>query len=104
MKVLITGGACCIGTHVARRLLEKGYEITVLDNFSEQIHGNNRELAADLRGDVRLVLGDVRDENAWKKALEGQEVVIHFAAETGTGQSMYRVRHYTDVNIAGTST
>jgi dTDP-L-rhamnose 4-epimerase len=88
---------------LVRRLLEKRYEITVLDNFSEQIHGNNRELASDLRGEVRLVVGDVRDEDAWRKAFVGQEVVIHFAAETGTGQSMYRVRHYTDVNIGGTS-
>ncbi|MBZ5489503.1 MAG: NAD-dependent epimerase/dehydratase family protein [Acidobacteriia bacterium] len=104
MKILISGGAGFIGTHVARRLLDNGYEVTVLDNFSEQIHGKDRELAPDLRGEVRLVVGDVRDEDAWRKALLGQEVVLHLAAETGTGQSMYRVRHYTDVNIAGTST
>lgn len=100
---MITGGAGFIGTHVARRLLGKGYDITILDNFSEQIHGTDRQLAPDLRGEVRLVVGDVRSEDAWRKALLGQEMVIHLAAETGTGQSMYRVRHYTDVNIAGTS-
>jgi dTDP-L-rhamnose 4-epimerase len=103
MKILISGGAGFIGSHVARSLLQKGCDVTILDNFSQQIHGSSRELAADLRGEVRLITGDVRDEDAWRQALLGQEIVIHLAAETGTGQSMYRVRHYTDVNIAGTS-
>ena len=102
-RVLITGGAGFIGSHIARRLLANGHEITVLDNFSEQIHAGNLELAADLRGNVRLIVGDVRDQDTWEKALIGQDVVIHLAAETGTGQSMYQVRHYTDVNIGGTS-
>jgi dTDP-L-rhamnose 4-epimerase len=102
-KVLITGGAGFIGTHLSRRLLQLGHEVTVLDNFSPQIHGGNTEVAADLRGHVQVIQGDVRSEQDWKTALTGQDSIVHLAAETGTGQSMYQVRHYTDVNISGTS-
>ncbi len=100
---LITGGAGFIGTHLSRRLLHLGYQLTVLDNFSPQIHGDKTEIATDLRGRIRVVHGDVRSEQDWKQALLGNDVVVHLAAETGTGQSMYQVRHYTDVNISGTS-
>lgn len=103
VKVLITGGAGFIGTALCRRLLREGHELTVLDNFSQQIHGDSKTVAADLKENVRLVIGDVRDESAWKAALSQQEAVIHLAAETGTGQSMYQVRHYTDVNVGGTA-
>lgn len=102
-RVLITGGAGFIGTRVARRLLSSGYEVSILDNFNPQIHGNDSELSADLRDSVQLFRGDVRDVSLCEKALKAQDVLIHLAAETGTGQSMYRVRHYTDVNIGATS-
>jgi dTDP-L-rhamnose 4-epimerase len=88
---------------VSRDLVKRGHAVTVLDNFREQIHGNNSELSPDLRDSVRLIRGDVRDLRLCEEALKGQQVLIHLAAETGTGQSMYRVRHYTDVNIGGTS-
>lgn len=104
MRVLITGGAGFIGSRVARSLLSSGEEISILDNFSQQIHGDNSELPDDLRDSVRLFRGDVRDQSLCENALKGQQVLVHLAAETGTGQSMYRVRHYTDVNICGTST
>lgn len=103
MRVLITGGAGFIGTHVARRLLHEGYEVSILDNFNSQIHGENRNLALDLRGHVNLIAGDVRDKVIFAKALDEQEVVVHLAAETGTGQSMYEVERYTDVNLKGTA-
>ncbi len=102
-RVLITGGAGFIGLHVARRLLKAGYEVSILDNFSPQIHGNNTKLPADLRNSVRLFSGDVRDTDLCSKALKDHQVLVHLAAETGTGQSMYQVRHYTDVNIGATA-
>lgn len=102
-RVLVTGGAGFIGVHVARRLLACGYEVSILDNFSPQIHGDNSDLSDDLRGAVKLFRGDVRDASVCREALEGQTVLVHLAAETGTGQSMYRVRQYTDVNIGATS-
>ncbi|WP_263377117.1 NAD-dependent epimerase/dehydratase family protein [Granulicella aggregans] len=102
-RVLITGGAGFIGSRLARRLVVAGYEVSILDNFSPQIHGGQIELSHDLRNTTQLFRGDVRDISLLEQALEGVHVLVHLAAETGTGQSMYRVRHYTEVNIGATS-
>jgi dTDP-L-rhamnose 4-epimerase len=106
-SALITGGAGFIGTRLARELLRQGCSVTILDNFSpqihERIHGENPELPADLRNEVRLIRGDVRDAAAWESALPGHTAVVHLAAETGTGQSMYEVTQYEQVNLAGTA-
>jgi dTDP-L-rhamnose 4-epimerase len=102
-RILITGGAGFIGSSLARRALHAGYEVSVLDNFSPQIHGSVTELPPDIRHSVRLFRGDVRDFDLCAHALAGQQILVHLAAETGTGQSMYRLRHYTDVNIGATS-
>ncbi|MDR3734075.1 MAG: NAD-dependent epimerase/dehydratase family protein [Acidobacteriaceae bacterium] len=102
-KVLITGGAGFIGTHLARELLRRGCDVTVLDNFNPQIHGSAQTLPPDLASAARLVRGDVRDEAVWLSALPQQDCVVHLAAETGTGQSMYSTTHYEQVNIGGTA-
>ncbi|QMV19114.1 NAD-dependent epimerase/dehydratase family protein [Granulicella sp. 5B5] len=102
-KILITGGAGFIGSRLARKLLGAGYGVSILDNFSPQIHGGNRDLPEDLRGHAELFRGDVRDVSLCERALKGSQVLVHLAAETGTGQSMYQVRHYTDVNIGATA-
>jgi dTDP-L-rhamnose 4-epimerase len=105
-NVLITGGAGFIGSSLALKLLEKGYKVTVLDNLSPQIHGEdgtNSELFLKIRDKVTFIHGDVVNSDDWRKALTGQEVVVHLAAETGTGQSMYEINKYIDVNIKGTS-
>jgi dTDP-L-rhamnose 4-epimerase len=102
-KVLITGGAGFIGTNVARELIKDGYDLTILDNFLPQIHGNNKTLPEDLRSKVKLIVGDVSDKDVLYTALKDANVVIHYAAETGTGQSMYSVSHYTNVNIQATA-
>ena len=103
MKILITGGAGFIGTHLARELLNESDEVTVLDNFSPQVHAEHNELPSDLKGAVKLVRGDVRDADLWPKVLPGHDAVVHLAAETGTGQSMYEVSRYEQVNLAGTA-
>src|SRR6476660_9069740 len=102
MKVLITGGAGFIGARLARRLLREGCDVTILDNFTPQVHGGVQSLPGDLTA-TRLIVGDVRDAGAMRAALRGQEAVVHLAAETGTGQSMYQVRRYEDVNVGGTA-
>jgi dTDP-L-rhamnose 4-epimerase len=106
-KVLITGGAGFIGSNLALSLIDKGYKITVLDNLSEQIHGsdpkNNSFLFGKIKDKVTFIEGTVTSKDDWMTALEGQDAVIHLAAETGTGQSMYEIQRYCDVNIGGTA-
>lgn len=105
-KVLITGGAGFIGSRLALLLLAKGHEVRVLDNLSPQIHGENPEcspLYRAIRDKVDFLRGSVTCENDLAKALAGVDAVVHLAAETGTGQSMYAIRHYSDVNIGGTA-
>lgn len=106
MKVLITGGAGFIGSALAAALVARGDEVTVLDNLSPQIHGedpSNSALVRRLPSEVRLVVGDVRNREHWLQVLPGQDLVVHLAAETGTGQSMYEIDRYVDVNVRGTS-
>lgn len=105
-NVLITGGAGFIGSNLALSLIKKGYSVTILDNLSDQIHGTDPKssfLYKSIEGKVKFILGDVTNRNNWKTALEGQQAVIHLAAETGTGQSMYQIQKYCDVNINGTA-
>jgi dTDP-L-rhamnose 4-epimerase len=102
-NILITGGAGFIGSNLALKLIEKGYQVTVLDNLYEQIHGTESDLLNSIKGKVIFIKGDVRNKEDWKIALKNQDVVVHLAAETGTGQSMYEVQKYVDVNINGTA-
>jgi len=105
-KVLITGGAGFIGSNLALKLISKGYQVTVLDNLSKQIHGVNPEgspLFKSIEGKVDFIKGCVTDKTAWTKAIKDNDIIVHFAAETGTGQSMYEVQKYVDVNVGGTS-
>ncbi len=106
-NVLITGGAGFIGSGLALYLVQKGHRVTVLDNLSEQIHGqdpeNNSPLYKAILGKVKFIRGTVTSRTDWEKAIEENEVIVHLAAETGTGQSMYQIEHYTQVNIGGTA-
>ncbi len=102
-KVLITGGAGFIGSHLADELLEKGYQVRVLDNISEQVHGKARKKPEYLNPGVELITGDIRDPQKVKEALKHIDSVYHYAAMVGVGQSMYEVKEYTDVNNVGTA-
>jgi dTDP-L-rhamnose 4-epimerase len=103
MKAVISGGAGFIGCHLSRSLLKEGWSVTILDNFHPQVHGTSHSLPADLKGKVELIIGDVRNAEDWRKVLPGSQAVIHLAAETGTGQSMYEIARYEEVNIHGTA-
>lgn len=107
MRVLITGGAGFIGSNIALKLSKKGYKVTVLDTLSEQIHGANPESTSPLyqkiKDKVDFIKGDVNNREDLEKALVDVDYVIHLAAETGTGQSMYEIKKYVDTNIGGTA-
>jgi dTDP-L-rhamnose 4-epimerase len=105
-RILITGGAGFIGSHLALRLLKSNYHVTVLDSLSPQIHGKNPEQSAlyrSIEGKVDFVRGDVTSKKDLESIVPGHSTIVHFAAETGTGQSMYQIDRYTHVNVGGTS-
>ena len=103
-NILITGGAGFIGSRLCEKLFDQGNNVTVLDNLSEQIHGNGESfLFNKIKDKCTFIKGDVRDKNDWTHAIKNQQIIIHLAAETGTGQSMYELEKYTNVNVIGTS-
>lgn len=98
MRILITGGCGFIGQHLARRL--QGHDLVALDALLPQVHADPDNARRAFPGSV--VVGDVSDPQAWADLSHGLDAVIHLAAETGTGQSMYEVERYTRVNVEGT--
>src|SRR3990172_8870390 len=101
MHILITGGAGFIGSHLADELLTRGHRVRVLDALLPQVHPSGRP--AYLNPHAELQIGDVRSDETVRSALHGIDVVVHFAAAVGVGQSMYEIGHYTSVNVQGTA-
>lgn len=104
--ILITGGAGFIGSRLALHLLVAGHRVRVLDTLASQIHGSDPGLSPLFRsidGKVEFFRGSVTCRADLMSVLPGVDTVVHLAAETGTGQSMYAIRHYVDVNVGGTA-
>ncbi|MBI3379790.1 SDR family NAD(P)-dependent oxidoreductase [Candidatus Gottesmanbacteria bacterium] len=101
-KILVTGGAGFIGSHLVDKLIENGYEVRVLDNLFKQIHPSGH-LPAYFNKKAHFLKGDVTNKENWLKALDGIDGVFHFAAAVGVGQSMYEIEHYVRVNSLGTA-
>jgi dTDP-L-rhamnose 4-epimerase len=104
--ILITGGAGFIGSHLADELLRAGHRVRALDSLAPQVHGAAGEAGRRpdyLAPEVELQVGDVRDPAAVRRALDGIDVVYHYAAAVGVGQSMYEIAQYTEVNNMGTA-
>ncbi|MGN6127611.1 MAG: NAD-dependent epimerase/dehydratase family protein [Humibacter sp.] len=105
--VLITGGAGFIGSRLTNRFVAAGYSVTVLDSLIAQVHGDSAEttspLLRSLDGAVNIIRDSITSPNALRAALADAEIVVHLAAETGTGQSMYEIARYVDVNVGGTA-
>jgi dTDP-L-rhamnose 4-epimerase len=103
-RVLITGGAGFVGSHLADALADHGHKVVLFDNLEPQVHGVGVARPAYLDERHELVHGDVRDANALAPLVRQTDVIFHFAAMVGVGQSMYQVRRYTDVNTMGMAT
>jgi len=102
-SALIIGGAGFIGSYLADELLGHGYRVRALDNLCPQVHGLKRRVPDYLDPEVELVVGDVRDPAATRRALRGVDAVFHLAAAVGVGQSMYEIEEYTSINNLGTA-
>jgi dTDP-L-rhamnose 4-epimerase len=100
MDVLITGGAGFIGSHLADLLLAEGHAVRALDSLDPQVHSEGQR-PGYLDPQVELIAGDVRDRDAVRRALDGVDTVVHFAAAVGVGQSMYEIERYTSINAIG---
>jgi dTDP-L-rhamnose 4-epimerase len=103
-RVLITGGAGFIGSHTSDVLLDAGYQVTLLDNLTPQVHGPMRQPPSYLNPEADLIIGDVTDPAAVDRALRGVDLVLHLASTVGVGQSMYDMVSYVHNNEIGTAT
>jgi dTDP-L-rhamnose 4-epimerase len=101
-RVLITGGAGFIGSHVTDLLLSSGYSVRILDALAPQVHGQGTP-PTYLHKEAELIIGDVRNRGGVERALAGVDAVIHLAAAVGVGQSMYEIISYTSTNDLGTA-
>ena len=102
-KVLVTGGAGFIGSHLVDKLIELGHEVVVFDSLEPQVHGDGQKTPEYLNKECEFTKGDIRNRDELKKTLKGKEIVFHQAAVVGVGQSMYEINKYTEVNILGTA-
>ena len=103
-NVLITGGAGFIGKNLCDRINKDMYNVTILDNFSKQIHGDiDIDRFKKSNQSIEVLIGNICDQKILRTAIKNKHYIIHLAAETGTGQSMYQIKRYTDANIGGTA-
>ena len=103
-NVLVLGGAGFIGKSVCLNLINNGHFVRILDNLSSQVHGalpDQLDWISDHR--IDFIRGSISDKHILLKSLQGIDTIIHLAAETGTGQSMYQIEHYNAVNSQSTA-
>src|SRR5690625_1575345 len=102
-RILITGGAGFIGSHLTDELINQGYAVRILDNLSEQVHGQNAEVPDYLHPEAHFIKGDICDREIVSKALQDIDAIFHFEVKVMVSQSMYKIKEYTQVNNIGTA-
>lgn len=102
-KILVTGGAGFIGSHLVDALIERGHEVRVLDSLDPQVHGTERKIPEYLSKKAEFIFGDISNEDVILRAIEDIEVIFHKAAAVGVGQSMYEIGRYVKTNTYGTA-
>jgi len=100
-KVLVTGGAGFIGSHLVDKLVKKGYHVSIFDNLEPQVHPDGLPEYLNLK--AAFIRGDVRKRRELKSAVMAADAVVHLAAAVGVGQSQYQIAKYVESNIQGTA-
>ncbi len=101
-KILVTGGAGFIGSHLVDKLIEEGHKVTIIDKLDPQVHPEGRP-PKYLNKKAEFIKADILQEDILKKALRNVDVIYHLAASTGVGQSMYEIKEYVNNNIQATA-
>ena len=105
-NILVTGGAGFIGSHLVNSLINSGNRVWVIDSLSPQIHGEDPKMSPllnSLDSRVDFIQGSITSKSLYSGLIDEIDIVIHLASETGTGQSMYEIEKYADVNVLGTA-
>lgn len=102
LRVAVIGGAGFIGSHLVDALLEARHQVRVLDNLDPQVHPSGQP-PGFLNPAAEFIRQDIREIDGLRRSLAGIEAVYHLAGAVGVGDSMHRIRHYTDANLLGFS-
>lgn len=100
-RILITGGAGFVGSHLTDGLLRSGHAVRIIDDLIPQVHSVRPPNY--LSPEAELIAADIRDPKSIREALRDVDIIFHFAATVGVGQSMYEISRYMSVNTLGTA-
>jgi len=103
MRVLVTGGAGFIGSHLVDALINDGHDVTILDNLEPIVHGPERKKPSYLNKKADFIFGDLLDKETTFKAIQNQEIIFHLGGAVGLGLSMYEISKFAAANSVGTA-